>query len=115
MKNQRAWAEHQVKNSWIKLIQEVTEGVDDIHEVNTETLWSGVSNIYYLLVKNQQAVEGQGWLIYSCPFPRRTLNSNVFKILNSNTGVLIYTLISIYKAITIHFHGIMKVLNGYTH
>lgn len=114
MKNKRAWAEHQVKNSCIKLIQEVMEG-DDIHEVNTETLWSGVSTIYYLLVKNQQAIEGQGWLIYSYPFPRRTLNSNVLKILSSNTGVLIYTLISIYKAVTIHFHGIMKVLNSYTH
>lgn len=69
MKNKRPWAEHQVKNSQIKPIQETTEGVDGIHEVNTGTLWSGASTIYYLLVKNQQAIEGQGWLIYSYPFP----------------------------------------------
>lgn len=77
-----------------------------------------MSTIYYLLVKNQQAIEGQGWLIYSYPFPRRPLNSNVMQILNGSTDVLVYvlvyTLISIYKAIIINFHGIMKVRNGYT-
>lgn len=93
----------------------MTEGVNDIHQVNTETLWSGVSTIYYLLVKNQQAAEGQEWLIYSYPFPRRPLKSNVLQILNGSTDVLIYTLVSIYKAIITNFHGIMKVLNGYTH
>lgn len=84
MKNKRAWAERQVKDSYIKLIQEVTEGVDDTHEGNTETLWSGVSTICCLLVKNQQAVEGQGWLIYSYPFPRRPLSSKALKILNGS-------------------------------
>lgn len=96
-------------------MQEVTEGVSDIHEVNSETLWNGVSTIYYLLVKNKQALEGQGLLIYSYPFPRRSLESNLIQILNGSTGVVVYTLITSYKTIIITLHEIMKVLNGYSH
>lgn len=94
---------------------EVTEGVGDIHEVNSETLWNGVNTIYYLLVKNKQALEGQGWLIYSYPFPRRSLESNLIQILNGSTDVVAYILITIYKTIIIHLHEMRKVLNSYSH
>lgn len=62
------------------------------------------------LLKINKLTEGQGWLIYPYPFPRRPLSSNVIQIINGSTVVLLYALV-IYKAIIINLCGIMKVLN----
>lgn len=70
---------------------------------------SGVSTIYYLLVKNQQAN------VNPCSFPRWPLKSYALQIWNGRTDLLVYILLSIYKAIVINFRGILKVMNCYTH